>query len=229
MRRRAGSRSRRSGRIRRSISAEADARPGIAVSLYGVRSERNWGCGDFTDLRAVIDWAADDLQASFVALNPLHAIHNRRPFNTSPYLPNCVYYQNFLYLDVEAIEDFAVPRRAQRFRECPASGRGDRGTAAVGARRVRARRVAQAAIPEAAVRRVSAGAAARRRRGAREFEAFVTQEGDAARGLRHVLRARRASAPAQSRPLDLDAMAGGVSGPALAGNAGLPAETLARR
>ena len=34
------------------------------------------------------------LGASFVALNPLHAIHNRRPFNTSPYLPNSVFYQN---------------------------------------------------------------------------------------------------------------------------------------
>jgi 4-alpha-glucanotransferase len=91
---------------------------GIAVSLYGVRSERNWGCGDFTDLLEVIDWAAHDLHAGFVALNPLHAIHNRRPFNTSPYLPNCVYYQNFIYLDVEAIEDYARSRRAQRFRQC---------------------------------------------------------------------------------------------------------------
>src|SRR5581483_8038204 len=34
---------------------------GIAVSLYGVRSARNWGCGDFTDLLEVIDWAANDL------------------------------------------------------------------------------------------------------------------------------------------------------------------------
>jgi len=86
---------------------------GIAVSLYGVRSARNWGCGDFRDLLDVIDWAADKLQAGFVSLNPLHAIHNRRPFNTSPYLPNCIFYQNFLYLDVEGIDDFAACRRAR--------------------------------------------------------------------------------------------------------------------
>jgi len=88
---------------------------GISVSLYGVRSARNWGCGDFRDLLDLIDWVAEDLQASFVGLNPLHAIHNRRPFNTSPYLPNCTFYQNFLYLDVEGMEDFANSRRA---REC---------------------------------------------------------------------------------------------------------------
>jgi 4-alpha-glucanotransferase len=90
---------------------------GIAVSLYGVRSERNWGCGDFRDLRNVIEWVAEELGASFVALNPLHAIHNRRPFNTSPYLPNCIFYQNYLYLDVEGMEDFERCRRARAMRE----------------------------------------------------------------------------------------------------------------
>ena len=89
---------------------------GITLSLYGVRSARNWGCGDFRDLQAVVDWVAEELQASFVGLNPLHAIHNRRPFNTSPYLPNCIYYQNFLYLDVEGIPDYTRSRRAQRLR-----------------------------------------------------------------------------------------------------------------
>jgi 4-alpha-glucanotransferase len=96
---------------------------GFAVSLYGIRSERNWGVGDFTDLLALTDWAADDLGVSFVALNPLHAIHNRRPFNTSPYLPNCIFYQNFLYLDVEAIEDFGACRRAREGRAAPAAVR----------------------------------------------------------------------------------------------------------
>lgn len=89
---------------------------GVAVSLYGVRSAHNWGCGDFRDLLSVIDWVADGLQASFVALNPLHAIHNRQPFNTSPYSPSSIFYQNFLYLDVEAIEDFARSRRARDLR-----------------------------------------------------------------------------------------------------------------
>jgi len=94
---------------------------GIAVSLYGLRSARNWGCGDFRDLLDLIDWVADDLGASFVGLNPLHAIHNRRPFNTSPYLPNCTFYQNFLYLDVEGMEDFPRSRRAQRCFQSPAT------------------------------------------------------------------------------------------------------------
>jgi 4-alpha-glucanotransferase len=93
---------------------------GIAVSLYGVRSGRNWGCGDFRDLHDVIDWVAEDLHASFVALNPLHAIFNRRPFNTSPYLPNCIFYQNFIYLDVEGMEDFQQCRRARELRQMAA-------------------------------------------------------------------------------------------------------------
>jgi 4-alpha-glucanotransferase len=96
---------------------------GIALALYGVRSERNWGCGDLRDLCSVIDWLAEDAHASFVALNPLHAIYNRRPYNTSPYLPECMFYPNFLYLDVESIEDFQTSLRAQRLWTTPATQR----------------------------------------------------------------------------------------------------------
>ncbi len=64
---------------------------GFGVTLYGLRSDRNWGCGDFRDLRDLIDWAVPALAVDFIALNPLHAIHNRRPYNTSPYLPNSTF------------------------------------------------------------------------------------------------------------------------------------------
>ena len=88
----------------RQARAVEERMAGLAVSLYGLRSARNWGCGDFTDLRALIDQFAP-AGAAFLALNPLHAIANRQPYNTSPYLPQCVFFRNFIYLDVERAGD----------------------------------------------------------------------------------------------------------------------------
>lgn len=83
---------------------------GLGLTLYGLRSQRNWGCGDFRDLCDLIAWAAAILHVDFIALNPLHAIHNRAPYNTSPYLPNSIFYRNFLYLDVESVRGYASIR-----------------------------------------------------------------------------------------------------------------------
>ncbi len=96
---------------------------GLAISLYGVRSNRNWGCGDTTDLKAIVDWVAEQAGASFIALNPLHAIPNRQPYNTSPYLPNSIFYRNPIYLDVEAMEDFKASPQAAALLELPATQR----------------------------------------------------------------------------------------------------------
>lgn len=108
------------GRAYLSPSLEAGRKlAGLAVSLYGVHSARTWGCGDFTALRGVIDWVANHSGGSYVALNPLHAIFNRQPYNTSPYLPTTIFYRNFLYLDVDAVEDFSSSPAAQRLRATP--------------------------------------------------------------------------------------------------------------
>ena len=90
----------------RRVRTSAQRMAGVALSLYGLRSARNWGCGDFTDLRALIDVFAA-AGAQFIALNPLHAIPNRQPYNASPYLPECSLYRNYLYLDVERVPGFA--------------------------------------------------------------------------------------------------------------------------
>jgi 4-alpha-glucanotransferase len=71
----------------------------LAVQLYGVRSARNWGIGDFTDLEGLIELAAH-LGADGVGLNPLHALFDDRPTDCSPYSPNSRLFLNALYIDV---------------------------------------------------------------------------------------------------------------------------------
>ncbi len=107
------------GRVYQPAWLESGRAAGLAVSLYGLRSERNWGCGDCADLKALIDWVAERAGADFVALNPLHAIPNRQPFNISPYLPNSIFFRNPLYLDLEQMEDFHACEKARALRASP--------------------------------------------------------------------------------------------------------------
>jgi 4-alpha-glucanotransferase len=86
---------------------------GVALSLYGLRSARDWGCGDLTDLCSAIDVFAR-ARAQFIALNPLHAIANRQPYNTSPYLPQSSLFRNFIYIDVEKAPGYAPEEWSKR-------------------------------------------------------------------------------------------------------------------
>ena len=77
----------------------------LAVQLYAVRSRRNWGHGDFTDLAHLIRIAAD-AGAAGIGLNPLHALFDDRPEHASPYSPNSRLFLNPLYIALDAVPDF---------------------------------------------------------------------------------------------------------------------------
>ena len=92
---------------------------GAAVQLYGVRSLRNWGIGDFTDLGEIAARLGRQ-GADIVGVNPLHALFPHNPLHISPYSPSSRLFLNPLYLDVEAIEEFAECAAARALVASPA-------------------------------------------------------------------------------------------------------------
>ena len=74
---------------------------GVALSLYGLRSKRNWGIGDFTDLRAVVEAFAPAGGGLYRAESFCMRFRIGSRSTSSPYLPQCALYRNFIYLDVE--------------------------------------------------------------------------------------------------------------------------------
>jgi 4-alpha-glucanotransferase len=96
-------------------SIRSGARPwGLALQLYSLRSERNWGIGDFQDLSTVVEWAGTKLGAGAIGLNPLHSLKNTRPYHISPYSPNSRLYLNELYLDVDRVAEAKTTPEVQQ-------------------------------------------------------------------------------------------------------------------
>ncbi len=87
---------------------------GIALQLYLLRSARNWGIGDYGDLRHFVELAAR-CGADIVGLNPLHALFDQ-PGEASPYAPASRLLLNVLNIDVEAIPEFATSAAAAQQR-----------------------------------------------------------------------------------------------------------------
>lgn len=73
---------------------------GVSCQLYTLRSARNWGVGDFTDLMELLALAAT-AGADLVGLNPLHAPCSGRNDAASPYSPSDRRFLNPLYIDPE--------------------------------------------------------------------------------------------------------------------------------
>jgi 4-alpha-glucanotransferase len=78
---------------------------GPSVQLYCLRSERNWGIGDFTDLKDLVSEIANK-GGDFVGLNPIHALYPANPESASPYSPSSRRWLNIIYIDVEHIPEY---------------------------------------------------------------------------------------------------------------------------
>jgi 4-alpha-glucanotransferase len=78
---------------------------GLTLQLYAVRSQRNWGIGDFRDLRDIVAMTART-GAAAIGVNPLHALFVDRPQLASPYAPNSRLFLNPLYIAVDELEWF---------------------------------------------------------------------------------------------------------------------------
>lgn len=95
--------------IAESHQPTADSRQptatGLFIPLYALRSDRDRGVGDLTDLRHLLEWMSDH-GASVLGTLPLLATylgHGRSPCNPSPYSPVSRLFFNEIYLDVYAL------------------------------------------------------------------------------------------------------------------------------
>ncbi|MFT6779773.1 MAG: 4-alpha-glucanotransferase [Paraglaciecola sp.] len=78
---------------------------GLSVQLYCLRSDKNWGVGDFSDLSFLVEKLAKQ-GAQFVGLNPIHALYPANANASSPYGPSSRRWLNFIYIDVTALDGY---------------------------------------------------------------------------------------------------------------------------
>ncbi|MGQ9813427.1 MAG: 4-alpha-glucanotransferase [Dissulfurimicrobium sp.] len=85
---------------------------GPAIGLYAIRSKRNWGIGDFSDLKMVVE-RFSAYGAGIVGVNPVCTAFPWNPLHISPYSPSSRLFLNYLYLDIEAMPDFTECEEAR--------------------------------------------------------------------------------------------------------------------
>lgn len=97
---------------------ESDRAWGLACQLYSLRSEQNWGMGDFADL-ATVCRKTGDLGGDLVGINPLHSLFLSRPNDVSPYSPCSRLYLSPLYITVADVPEYATCAKTRTFLNTP--------------------------------------------------------------------------------------------------------------
>ncbi|CAM3236493.1 4-alpha-glucanotransferase [Shewanella violacea] len=90
-----------------NTNTNTNTRPwGLSIQLYSLRSDNQWGIGDFGNLTEIIDWVAEH-GGDFIQLNPLHALDIAEPEQVSPYSPSDRRRINPLYIHIQAVPEYA--------------------------------------------------------------------------------------------------------------------------
>lgn len=76
---------------------------GVFAPLYAIHTDRTWGAGDLSDMRAMQKWVRS-AGGDFVATLPLNAIFAER--DPSPYAPISRLFWNEMYLDVRRVPEY---------------------------------------------------------------------------------------------------------------------------
>lgn len=96
---------------------------GFAVQLYSLKSRRNWGVGDLTDLGSLVQ-LCNQYKADVIGVNPLNVLSHDFPENASPYSSISRLFLNPIYIDVENVFGYDVSMLAgceqtlEKLREC---------------------------------------------------------------------------------------------------------------
>lgn len=92
---------------------------GITAPLYGLKSKRNWGIGDFEDLACFAENAAAE-GAAFIGINPVHALFPGDADRFSPYSPSSRIHLNILHIAPDQIPEFQQSAACQKWCESDA-------------------------------------------------------------------------------------------------------------
>ncbi|MCE2804619.1 MAG: 4-alpha-glucanotransferase [Gemmataceae bacterium] len=87
---------------------------GIFLPVHAMRSDRNQGCGTFSDLGELLEWTAGQ-GGGLVGTLPMLAGLTENPCEPSPYSPCSRLFWNELFLDLEAIPELANSSRAREW------------------------------------------------------------------------------------------------------------------
>ena len=85
---------------------------GVNAALYGLRSERNLGLGDFEDLACAAETAAE-YGASFLGINPIHSLGWSDRQTISPYSPSHRGFLNTAHIAIDRISSLELSVSAQ--------------------------------------------------------------------------------------------------------------------